>query len=738
MHHDLVAAPLRRRIVLLLALALAVTHLGTPTTAEASPPGGTSGVDSQTATPAPEPATSTDTTGDRVSAAEIAELDADAGRDGSVRVLVTFRTKFTADAALSDAARGEQRRRFAASRSGLLDELAGSDFEVNHTYETVPVIALTLSRGALRRLTTSAHAASVQEDMADAADLLESSPLVGATEAWSLKMSGTGHAVAVLDTGTDKLHPFVKGKVVSEACYSGNGNCPDGSTASIALGSGVQCTYAVSGCRHGTHVAGIAAGKSTAFSGVARDSRIISVQVFSRFTGGNCAGAGEDPCTLSYFSDQIAGLERVYALRSTYKIGAVNMSLGGGFFTSACDGDSRKPIIDNLRAAGIPTVVASGNNGFSNAIGAPACISSAIAVGSTTKADGVSSFSNSSAQIALLAPGSAITSSVPGGGFASFFGTSMAAPHVAGAFTLMRQRKPTSTVTQRLTTLQQTGKPITDPRNGISRSRIQLIPALANFKPTGFKRSYLNRLQGGGLVSQGVGLATRAGGPAAGNIAIAGIPAGAVVERAYLYWNTYGTPDTSVVLNGNNRTGALIGVAPHTCWLGYGDDINRFYRADVTAQVPGNGVYSISGVGVAPGDAQGASLVVVHRNPASPQMGYVQIMDGAQSVNSINGIMKHAFGVLAVPSTPVISAQWHVGVGDGQLGPSFPEKPLLFRKNAVTPADFLSGSDGPMWDDHTIPIAPALLPAGLTSAPVQIQTGFDCLSWGFSALNYRY
>ena len=80
---------------------------------------------------------------------------------------------------------------------------------------------------------------------------------------------GLGQAVAILDTGVDKNHPFLSGKVVSEACYSSNDSfysatsvCPGGVTESTAVDSALNCDPAVAGCFHGTHVAGIAAGKN--------------------------------------------------------------------------------------------------------------------------------------------------------------------------------------------------------------------------------------------------------------------------------------------------------------------------------------------------------------------------------------------------------------------------------------------------------------------------------------------
>ncbi|NIQ13509.1 MAG: S8 family serine peptidase, partial [Candidatus Dadabacteria bacterium] len=225
-------------------------------------------------------------------------------------------------------------------------------------------------------------------------------------------------------------------------------------------GSGEPCNNTIAGCDHGTHVAGIAAGWSDGTypvgPGVASDANIIAIQVFTEFAdAGICGGFGlPTPCALTYASDQIAGLQRVYDLRFTYDISTVNMSLGGGKYTAACDGDSRKAIIDLLRAAGIATVISSGNNGYSDGMGAPACISTAISVGSTTVDswgfpyvdDTVSTFSNSASFLDLLAPGQVIYSSVPGDVYGWKQGTSMAAPHVAGAWALLKQQNSSITV----------------------------------------------------------------------------------------------------------------------------------------------------------------------------------------------------------------------------------------------------------------------------------------------------
>ena len=124
-------------------------------------------------------------------------------------------------------------------------------------------------------------------------NLLESIPLIGADVSSAAGHTGAGWTVAILDTGVDGDHPFLAGKVVAEACYSTTASnarsfCPGGLSQSTAPGSGGDCPALIFGCDHGTHTAGIAAGSGPAFSGVARDAGVISIQVFSRFSGFDC------------------------------------------------------------------------------------------------------------------------------------------------------------------------------------------------------------------------------------------------------------------------------------------------------------------------------------------------------------------------------------------------------------------------------------------------------------------
>src|SRR5438046_1223393 len=413
--------------------------------------------------------------------------------EGEVRVLVELLLPSgrVAEGAVPSQARALYRQEITDAASRLLSRLAQHQHRVLRRYVTAPLIALEAGPTTLQELDASSSLVKrVTEDRIHTPVLLDSVPLIGADKAWAQGFDGTGLVVALIDTGVDSAHQFLAGKVVEEACYSTTSAqrsttlCPNGADEQIGTGAGVYCPLELEGCWHGTHVAGIAAGNGTPSGlpiwGVGRGASIMSVQVFSRFDGFFDCG-GSPPCIGAYTSDILAALERVYALRTKHPVAAVNMSLGGGLFSSTCDDQPYKPFIDKLRAAVIATVVASGNNGAIDRLSAPACVSTAGRVGATTKDDQVADFSNVAPFLSLFAPGVSIISSFAGGGFAIASGTSMAAPHVAGTWAVLKQAKPTANVDEILQALTGTGVMIEDTLagTGTTRPRTQVDLALS-------------------------------------------------------------------------------------------------------------------------------------------------------------------------------------------------------------------------------------------------------------------
>ncbi|WP_200388962.1 S8 family peptidase [Thiocapsa imhoffii] len=424
-----------------------------------------------------------------------AQLLDTAARQGSIPVIVRLRTTLAPEAILNAAAARLQRDQLAATEQRVLDWLTATTAKTEaqlgvKRFNLIPAMAIHADEHMLQQLLADPEVLEVVEDTLYEPTLQQSTSLIGADwEGAFAGRTGQGWVVAVLDSGVDQTHPFLSGKVVAEACYSTTNRswastslCPGGVSSSTARGSGADCPSSISGCGHGTHVAGIAAGKGSGFSGVAPDAQIIAINVFSRFDSSSQCSQWT-PCLRAYNSDIIRGLERVFELRETHRIAAVNLSLGGGRSFSSCDEDGTKPLIDQLRAVGIATVIASGNDRHTDSLSAPACVSTAVSVGSTTKSDGVSDFSNTANFLDLLAPGSGIRSSVPSGGFESKSGTSMAAPHVAGAWAVLKQAKPDASVSEILRALKDTGELITETRSGAGnriKPRVQVDLALTN------------------------------------------------------------------------------------------------------------------------------------------------------------------------------------------------------------------------------------------------------------------
>ena len=376
-----------------------------------------------------------------------------------------------------DSASGRARQdSIRSQQDALLADLNGLNAEVSTRFRFIPSLAMTVDETALEALYRSPRVASIELDRAARPLMASSNPSIGTPNVWAQGYDGSGWAVAVFDSGVDLTHPWfnaVSPRIVAEACYSGASGvslCPGSTRSSTAANSGDDCGD-LYGCDHGTHVAGTVAGNDGVGGdfGVARGADLVAVQVFSRVDNAGDCGSDPAPCIRAYSSDMIAALEAMLVLSASIDLASINMSIGGVEYTSAaaCDADnpSIKAAIDNLRAAGIATVISSGNDSFINAISWPGCISSAVSVGATGDTPTVASFSNVDEDLDLLAPGVSIRSAVPGVSTGFKQGTSMAAPHVAGAWAVLKQASPSAPVDEIEAVLKTTGTSVDDTRS---------------------------------------------------------------------------------------------------------------------------------------------------------------------------------------------------------------------------------------------------------------------------------
>ncbi len=333
-------------------------------------------------------------------------------------------------------------------------EIATLGGHIHRRFASLPVLAVEIEARRVDGLARLPQVRSVEPDrvldthLDVVVDRIVGTDQVLAAAASARGVDGAGWGVAVLDTGVDRDHPFLAdvdgtSRVVAEACFSTSGDCPNGRTRDQGTGAAAPLRDS----RHGTHVAGIAAGGRGSIDvpgvparGVAPRAEVLAAQIFSTDEAGRL---------VSYSSDLLAGLDWVNQLRHEHDVAAVNLSLGTAVsdgqpgWTGACDDHHHvsAEAIERLRSEGILTVVATGNDGDTEEVGFPACLSGVVAVGSSDGVAAISSFSNLNGLTDVVAPGEKVSSSVPGG-YQVFSGTSMASPVVAGAVALLRDLAP--------------------------------------------------------------------------------------------------------------------------------------------------------------------------------------------------------------------------------------------------------------------------------------------------------
>lgn len=395
----------------------------------------------------------------------------------------------------------------------VLAALAPEDFKLRHLFENQSGFSGRVTRKGLAALARHPRVASIQYSRPVTPHLAQGIPLMNGS-LYRSSYNGSGVAIAIVDTGVDYNHPRLGGGGFPNSKVIGGYDFGDSDPDPNAAGNA-----------HGTACAGIAAGNlgtvGDYIGGVAYNAKIYSLKI--------SPGASQSASD----ADIIAAWNWCVSHKNddaNNPILVISTSFGGGRYFDYCDGSQTAYVIaaGNALSAGITVLASSGNSGYCDSIGSPACVSGVISVGavfdaaygnttycltadscapkysSTTTCpatgwatddvaapDKVTRYSNASSFMDILAPAhNANTTDIAGpsgyggGDYAVFGGTSAACPYAAGAVAALQSAAKSITgryltPIQVRTLLADTGNLVTDPKaTHIIKPRVNLGRAI--------------------------------------------------------------------------------------------------------------------------------------------------------------------------------------------------------------------------------------------------------------------
>lgn len=390
----------------------------------------------------------------------------------------------------------------------VISSLDHSEVRTTNRFTYIFGFSAEVTLQGLKDLMDDAGVLSIEKDEILHANLAQGIPLMNASVPRSI-YNGSGLSVAICDTGIDYTHPKLGGGGFPNSKVIGGYDCGDNDNNPMDADG------------HGTACAGIAAGDhgtvGNYIGGVAYSAKLYAVKISSG-TGGS-----------AYTSDMIEGWE--WCITHQYDdpsnpIMIISTSFGGGKYFNTCDSISMAmtTAAANAVSSGMTLFVSSGNDGYCDAIGWPACISHVISVGAVYDAaftpasigwcvtrdtcaqkiptmgcttgyyfpdspepDRVIVYSNTSSFLSLLAPANWATTTKLGGGYwdteYGFGGTSAASPYAAGAAACLQTAAKAITgsfltPSQVKSTLIDNGDLVTDAKVAITKPRVNLGDAI--------------------------------------------------------------------------------------------------------------------------------------------------------------------------------------------------------------------------------------------------------------------
>ena len=429
----------------------------------------------------------------------------------TTRVIVNLRKPAKADRLHNFkemAVRKELKQTVIDFQDRVISNLNDSEIGITNRFIYIFGFSAEVTLQGLQDLIDNADVFSIEKDEILHANLAQGIPLMNASTPRS-SCNGSGLSVAICDTGIDYTHPRLGGGGFPNTKVIGGYDCGDNDNDPM------------DGDGHGTACAGVAAGDlgtvGNYIGGVAYNARLYAVKV-SHGTGGS-----------AYASNMIEGWEWCITHQSddpSNPIMIISTSFGGGRYFNTCDSTSiaMTTAAANAVSAGMTLFVSSGNDGYCNSMGWPACISHVISVGAvydaafsassigwcvadgscaakiptegcttgyyfpeTPEPDRVIVYSNTSSSLSLLAPGNWATTTKMGGGYWTsaygFGGTSAACPYAAGAAACLQTAARTITgsyltPSQVKSTLIDNGDSVVDGKVAITKPRVNLSDAV--------------------------------------------------------------------------------------------------------------------------------------------------------------------------------------------------------------------------------------------------------------------